>query len=181
MSIDDRATPTTLLSGGAAAGTWTLDCPGSRVDIAVKHFWGLMTVRGTFGEVHGDAKVDAAGSVSATITVDVASLDTKQKKRDEHLRSADFFDVTADPTATFVTTGASPNADGGFDVSGRLTIAGHTHPIDTTVALSGADAESVMAVAHVTIDRTRFGLTWSPMRMAASDVLVSAHLRFRKG
>jgi polyisoprenoid-binding protein YceI len=157
-----------------------LDGPASRVDIAVKHFWGLMTVRGTFGQVLGEATVDAAGAVSATITVDVASLDTKQKKRDEHLRSADFFNVTADPTASFVTTEVIPNADGGLDVRGLLTIAGHTHPTDTTVALSGGDAESVIADAHITIDRNRFGMTWSPMRMASADVLVSARLCFRK-
>jgi polyisoprenoid-binding protein YceI len=180
MSGDDRGLPTALLLDGAAVGSWRLDAQQSHVAFAVKHLWGLMTVRGTFGDVRGEATVDAAGAISVSITVDASSVDTKQGRRDEHLRSADFFDVASDPTMTFVSTEVSPRTDGTLDVTGVLTLLGHARPIDTVVALSDASPESAIAVTDLAIDRTLFGITRGPMRMASADVLVSVRLFFEK-
>ena len=99
-SIDPAAT-----SAGAAtalaAGEWTLDPDNSRAEFAVKHFWGLITVRGHFNEIAGELSIDPAGAVAGELRIDAASVDTGNKQRDKHLRSADFFGAEEHPQVVF--------------------------------------------------------------------------------
>jgi polyisoprenoid-binding protein YceI len=91
---DPNIDPAATSAGAAtalAAGEWALDPDNSRAEFAVKHFWGLVTVRGHFNEIAGELSIDPAGAVAGELRIDAASLDTGNKQRDKHLRSADFF------------------------------------------------------------------------------------------
>src|SRR5262249_34319648 len=117
-----------LLRGGELAGSWTLDPARSEVLLKTRHTWGLFPLAGVFRQASGNGTVTAAGDVSGVFTVAGGSIDTKNKRRDEHLRSADFFDVASHPDFTFTAEGGQP-ADGGVRGTGPLTIRGPGHPL----------------------------------------------------
>src|SRR6266436_5740727 len=120
-----------LIQDGNLAGSWTLDTARSEVRLKSRSMWGLAPVKGVFREVTGNGTVSAAGEVTGTITVAARSVDTKNKKRDEHLRSADFFDVARTPDITFAAEQVTPSAEG-VTVTGTLTVAGRTRPASFT-------------------------------------------------
>src|ERR1700722_18622912 len=86
-----------LLKDAALAVSWTLDSSKSTVGLKSKSMWGLVPVKGVFREVTGEDTVPPAGQVDARVVVSAASVDTKNKRRDTHLRSADFFDSDSYP------------------------------------------------------------------------------------
>ena len=112
-----------LLRDGKLAGSWTLDAARSEIGLKSKSMWGLVPVKGVFREVTGSGTVSAAGDVAGTVTVAAASVDTKMKKRDDHLRSADFFDVANTPDITFAVEQVTPSGEG-VTVTGTLTVRG---------------------------------------------------------
>jgi polyisoprenoid-binding protein YceI len=169
-----------LLRSGTAAGTWQLESGRSRVEFAVKHFWGLMTVRGVFEKFTGAATIDQSGNITGHLEADAQSLQTHHKKRDEHLRSADFFNAAADPLVTFTTKNVALAGDNRVHVTGELVAAGRTSDLEFDVALNNAAADHVDADAALTVDRTSFGMTWSPMHMTAADAKVNLHLHFTR-
>ena len=81
-----------LLTDRTLAGEWALDPRTSSVRLKSRAMWGLVPVNGVFREVSGNGTVSPDGRVSGTVTVAAASIDTKNTRRDTHLRSADFFD-----------------------------------------------------------------------------------------
>jgi len=86
-----------LAREGALAGRWLLDPQASRAEFRVRHFWNTITVRGWFERLEGEGTVGPDGTVTGQLVIDPASLTTKNKQRDRHLRSADFFDVQQHP------------------------------------------------------------------------------------
>src|SRR3954468_3903898 len=96
----DTTTNANAVSPAIATGTWNVDPSHSSVEFQVKHM-GLATVKGFFGEFAGKLEVAEDGTVTADGTVEAASLNTRSAQRDEHLRSADFFDVENYPQLTF--------------------------------------------------------------------------------
>ena len=84
-----------------APGRYLLDPASSTVTLRHKTFWGLKTVPGGFGGLRASGEIAADGTAHGTLAIDAASLDTKHAKRDEHLRSAHFFDVEQHPEITF--------------------------------------------------------------------------------
>jgi polyisoprenoid-binding protein YceI len=102
MSSSSQTAPLAaqLLRDGRAAGSWVLD--GSRSEVRLsKSMWGLAPVKGVFRHVSGGGTVSTSGNVTGTITLAAASIDTGHEKRDEHLRSADFFDTDSYPDIIF--------------------------------------------------------------------------------
>src|SRR4051812_31022265 len=99
-------------------GTWAVDPSHSSVEFQVKHM-GIATVRGKFNAFAGTLDL-AAGEAYGT--VDAASVDTNESQRDEHLRSADFFDAAANPQLTFRSTGITASEDGEYIIAGELTM-----------------------------------------------------------
>src|ERR1700678_4347085 len=89
------------LQDASMAGDWTLDPASSSVGLKSKSMWGLVSVKGVFRQVSGQGSISPTGEVAGTITVASASIDTKVKKRDDHLRSSDLFDSDAYPDITF--------------------------------------------------------------------------------
>ena len=156
---------TTLDVPGYKAGTWALDPAHSEVTFSVRHMM-ISKVRGTFG-VKSATLIAPENPLEATVeaTVDVASIDTKDEGRDNHLRSADFFDVETYPTMEFRSTGARI-ADGDFLVDGDLTIRGVTKPVTFDFDFGGFGTDpwgnyKAGATAKTVINREDFGLTWN--------------------
>lgn len=161
---------------------WTIDPSHTSLEFAVRHL-GIATVRGTFHRVSGTIEGDPADptSVRGEVIVDLASVDTRDERRDAHLRSSDFFDVERYPTARFVVTAVEPRGGGRYTVRGDLTLRDVTQPIE----LSAESGEVITdpwgnrrSAVHVegTIDRTAFGLTWNQV-LEAGRLLVGETVR----
>lgn len=138
----------------------------------------MVPVKGVFGEVRGSGTVTAAGEVTATLTVAAGSIDTKIKKRDDHLRSADFFDAANHPDITFTVEAVNPAA-GSVTVTGGLTVRGVTRPVSFSAAVSGDDRE-VTLDAEVPVNRADFGLTFNQLGMMAMKSAITIHAVFTR-
>ena len=134
------------------AGTWNLDTAHTKLGFAVKHM-GVSTVRGDFKDFDGRLEVGEDGKVRAYGTVRAASVDTNQEQRDEHLRSADFFDAENHPEITFESTGFERVGEDTWKVRGDLTIHGVTREIELDAEHGGVD------VGMQDEDRTGFEVT----------------------
>jgi polyisoprenoid-binding protein YceI len=154
-----------LLRDGTLAGSWALDPARSEVRLESRHTWGLLPVRGVFGQVAGDGTVTAAGQVSGTLTVAAGSIDTGSKMRDKDLRSAKIFDVASHPDISYTVEAMEP-ASQGVRVTGSLTVRGRTRPLPFTAKISAGGGE-VRFDAEIPVNRADFGLTYSPLRMAS--------------
>jgi polyisoprenoid-binding protein YceI len=156
----------------------TLDAARSEVRLESRHTWGLRPLHGVFRQVTGNGTVTAAGEATGVITVAAASISTKNSTRDKHLRSADFFDVTAHPELTFAVDGVSP-ADGGVRVAGSLTVRGTTRPavFDATVSATG---DEVSLDGELQVNRADFGLTWNRIGIASMDNTILIHAVFTR-
>ena len=162
-----------------AAGAWRLDPARSSVEFHVRHFYGLMTVKGRFAGFEGT--LDLRAQPAVRLTIDAASLDTKLAKRDVHLRSRDFFDVERQPQVRFVSDSATLDGDT-LRVRGALHAAGKQIPLELGAALRASDGElEVEAVAHA--DHRELGMTWSPLGIlrAPSKLIVRGRLVREEG
>jgi polyisoprenoid-binding protein YceI len=126
-------------AGVIPKGTWRVDPAHSKIGFAVKHM-GVATVRGEFGEFEGSLEIgDDLASSKATGTVKAASVDTNQDARDEHLRSADFFEVETYPEISFASTSIEQVDEETVKIVGDLTMHGETHPIELEAELGGIE------------------------------------------
>jgi len=157
-----------LLADPALATEWSLDSSRSTVSLHNRSIWGLARVNGVFRQVTGGAAVSPTGEVTGAITVAAASIDTKNSRRDKHLRSADFFDCDNYPDITFTCEGIRPSGDV-VSVSGILSVRDRARPMtfDAAAAVRG-DCE-VWLDATVHINRADFGLTWNLMGLVAMN------------
>jgi polyisoprenoid-binding protein YceI len=169
----------TMLSQATLAGDWTLDPARSTIALRSKSVWGMVSVNGTFGDVTGQGTISQAGEVSGTLTVAAASIDTKMTKRDDHLRSADFFDADHHPSIVFQVTGVQPAATG-VTVSGTLTVRDQTRPVTFDAAVSVHDGTEIWLDAVTQINRTDFGLTWNRLGMSSVHNTLTIHAAFTK-
>ena len=149
--------------------TWSIDPTHSNVEFAVRHLM-IATVKGRFNAVEGTVVLDEANPAASTaeITVQVASIDTREPQRDAHLRSADFFDVEKYPTLTFRSSGVRDITADGFTLAGDLTIHGVTRPVTLEVVNEGRGkdpwgGERAGYAASTRIKRSEFGLTWNQL------------------
>ena len=171
---------TSQLDDGMAAGHWELDPAGSTAEFRVRHFWGAITVRGTLGFTGGEAAVSPDGTVTGRISFDTRSLDTGHKQRDKHLRSADFFHADEHPQAVLTVTSARPAGRDGRECQGALDVAGHARPVTFTAHVQEATGQAVVLTAELQVDRTEFGMTWSPLHMASMTALGTVTARFTR-
>jgi polyisoprenoid-binding protein YceI len=164
------ATPTI-----APAGTWAVDPSHSSVEFQVKHM-GIATVKGFFHGFDGALTIGEDGSARAEGTVDVATVDTREAKRDEHLRSPDFFDAERFPTLTFVSTGIRAEDDDEYVIDGELTIHGVTQPVSLRAEVTGSDVdpwgnERVALDVSGKIKRSDYGMTFN-QALGSGNMLV---------
>jgi len=162
-------------------GTWTVDPSHSSVEFRIKHMM-ISTVRGHFGEFEGT--IEAAPEYRDSKvhgTIQAASIDTNETRRDEHLRSADFFDVENHPTIEFDSTRVEHKDRGDYRVTGDLTMHGETHPVTLDITVHGVtrDAQGhdrVGLEARGTLNRSDFGLRWQ-QALETGGVLVADEVR----
>ena len=157
---------------------WFVDDGEASVEFAVPTFWGLMTVRGRFDRFSGSYEVGAEG-ITIELTIDAASLDTGNRTRDKHLRSADFFHTAEHPHVRFRSTRVSPGGDGILHVEGGLEAAGTIVPMefDATVmpAGDGLDIEATTGV-----DQRTFGMHSGPLGMIRPPATAHVKARLRQ-
>lgn len=181
MAMSARMTEPRLrarLADGTFTGVWRLDAARSTVRLSSRGMWGLVPVKGVFGDVSGEGVVSADGRARGRITVAAASIDTRNQQRDEHLRSADFLHSDVHQDIVFTVERLTPGADGVM-VAGTLRVHGRTRPMSFGVTVTAESEDEVRLDAEVRIDRFDFGMTWNRMGMAAriSTVIVSAVFR----
>ena len=148
-------------------GDYTIDPAHSRIGFGVRHAM-VTNVRGEFAEYEGKLHLDGSepANSKAELVIKVASIDTKQPQRDEHLRTGDFFEAEAHPEITFSSTSAERVDDETYRLHGDLTIKGVTHPVSLDLEYTGAatdvyGANRVGFEGGTTIDRTKWGLTYN--------------------
>jgi polyisoprenoid-binding protein YceI len=163
------------LADGSLTGMWRLDPARSGVSLHTKSVWGLVAVKGVFAEVTGEGALADDGRISGRITVAAASIDTRNSKRDVHLRSADLLDSDAHPHIVFTAERITPAGDQAT-VAGTLQIHGRTRPITFPVTITASGDDEVSIEGEVQVDRSEFGLTWNQMGMASmkNTITVSA-------
>lgn len=162
------------------AGLWHVDPAHAEVAFVGRHF-GLTKIRGRFTGVSGAVTIapDIAGS-AVSVDIDMASVNSGDQARDDHLRSAEFFDVANHPIATFRSTGVQASGPAGT-LSGELTIKGVTRPVDLEVEFLGATRDPwgndrIVFSAATKVNREDWGLTWN-MLLEAGGLLVSKEIR----
>jgi polyisoprenoid-binding protein YceI len=168
----------TLLNGPDAAGAWNLDPDRSTVGFRIKNFWGLVHVKGRFTDVNADGQITGKGAIFGRLDIQVASLHTGIGKRDEHLRSADFFDADRYPEINVEVTGIEPSAGDVADLHATLTIKGVAAPVRLPVQVSTVDDGAVRVTANTEIDRTQFGVDANPLGMIAKTATIAAEAYF---
>ena len=170
-----------VLAHGAFAAEFKVDKAHTNVGFRVAHLVVAKTT-GSFNDFDASFTYDAEnmGSFSLTATIQVASIDTNNDRRDNHLRSADFFDVENHPTMTFTSTSLMMGEDG-VVVVGDLTIRGVTQQIELPITIIGpvqgpGGATVVGIEGRTTIDRHDFGVSWDN-RLDNGGVIVGAEVR----
>jgi polyisoprenoid-binding protein YceI len=152
----------------AGASTWKIDPAHSAAHFAIKHLV-VATVRGDMGPIAGTLELDETNPAKSTVTatVDATAINTRDAKRDEHLRSPDFLDTAKYPTITFTSTKVEKVSDTQYKVTGDLTLRGVTKPVVLTVEGSPTPVKDPFGntklggTATTRINRQDFGIAWS--------------------
>ena len=149
--------------------TWNIDGSHTRAGFSVKHLV-ISDVKGEFAKTEGKAQIDEADLSKSTVevTIDATSVDTRDAKRDNHLKSDDFFDVAKFPTITFKSTKVEAGKDGALTVTGDLTMHGVTKPVtlegSITKAITDPWGLSRRGASFTgKLDRKAFGISWGKM------------------
>ena len=170
-----------LLADGKLAGAWTLDGAKSSVGLSTKSVWNLQKVKGRFTQVTGAAVISAAGEATGTITVAAASVDTKVKKRDDHLRSADFFDAGKYPDISVGITSVTLADDGeSATFSGTLTVRDQTRPVTISGKVSVQSPDQIRLDAELPVNRSDYGMSFNQLNMMSLHNVITVHAVFTK-
>jgi polyisoprenoid-binding protein YceI len=170
---NDTATTLTNLSG-----SYTLDPAHTRIGFVARHAM-VTKVRGAFNEIEGSATIDGEdiSKSNATLTIQAASIDTRNEQRDGHLRSNDFLGMEEYPQITFVSTGVRQTGETSLDLTGDLTVKGVTRSVTVPFEFEGAATDPMGNLragfeGSVTISRKDYGITWNAA-LESGGVLVS--------
>jgi polyisoprenoid-binding protein YceI len=155
-------------------GVWTVDPDRSEIGFAVKAMYGLLTVRGVFGAYDGTLTV-RPGSAAGELAIDTDSLDTGNPKRDQHLRSSDFFDAERHPQIVF-TTAAVTAGDRGLTLTGELTIGSECRPLEIPLDVEQTADGTLQLDGRTTVSRSAVGIAWNRLGMIGDDAQLHARL-----
>ncbi|MCD0481469.1 YceI family protein [Streptacidiphilus sp. ASG 303] len=162
----------------ALTGDYTIDPTHSSIGFTVRHAM-VTTVRGEFGEYEGKLHLDGSDPSRSTaeLTIKVASIDTNQQQRDEHLRTGDFFEAEAYPEITFRSTSAQRVDDETYRMTGDLTIKATTRPVTLDLVFNGSATDPygnlrVGFEGGTTVNRSEWGLTYNAA-LEGGGVLIS--------
>lgn len=159
------------------AGTYAIDPTHSRIGFVARHAM-VTKVRGSFNDFEGSGYFDPANPSSShlELTVQAASIDTRNADRDGHLKSNDFFDMEAYPTIVFRSTAVEQTGDTDYRVTGDLTIKGVTKPVTVDFEYSGSAVDPygntrIGLEGTTKVNRKDWGITWNTA-LEAGGVLV---------
>lgn len=155
-------------------GRWELDPQHSSVEFQTGHFWGLSKVKGHFDRYEG--RLDMSADPAIELTINAASVQTGNRKRDEHLRSADFFDADNQPEVRFASDSVGLQGET-LRVRGSLFARDQSIPLEFDVRVHQAGGQ--LEIEAVTTARHReLGMTWSPLGMISprSELVVNGRL-----
>jgi polyisoprenoid-binding protein YceI len=171
-------TATQATQFGALTGTYTIDAAHSRIGFVARHAM-VTKVRGAFNDYTGSAVLDGdnPAASSAQVTIEVASIDTRNAQRDGHLRTNDFLDAETYPQITFTSTGIAHVGGNDFEVTGDLTIKDVTRSVTLPLEFQGAVTDPfgnqrIGFEGSVAINRSDYGITWNAA-LETGGVLVS--------
>ncbi|MDA8392111.1 MAG: YceI family protein [Actinomycetota bacterium] len=171
-------TATTETDFKSLTGTYSLDPNHSRIGFVARHAM-VTKVRGSFNDFRGTVTIDGENPSrsSAEVVIQVASIDTRNAQRDEHLRTNDFLAAEQYPQITFASTAVAAAGEGEFALSGDLTIRGVTRPVTIPVSYEGSATDPYGNVrlgfeGSLTISRKDYGITWNAP-LETGGVLVS--------
>lgn len=171
---------------------WILDVSHSTIEFSVKHLM-IAKVRGLFHKFDAEIEADVSDLTSAKVelNIDLSSIDTRNEDRDNHLRSADFFDVENTPTLKFVATGITKTSDDEYDVVGDVTLHGVTKQETFKLTFEGASTDpwgnqKAGFSGSGVIKRSDYGLTYNAALetggvLIGDDVKVNIELEAQKG
>jgi polyisoprenoid-binding protein YceI len=150
------------------SSTWNLDPAHSHASFSIRHMV-ISNVRGEFGKMSGTVTLDEKDVTRSSVeaTIDATTIDTREAKRDEHLRSADFFDVAKHPTITFKSTKVEKAGKDGLKVTGELTIRGTTKPVVLKVTGPTGEVKDPYGMTRrgvsvtTKLNRNDYGVAWS--------------------
>jgi polyisoprenoid-binding protein YceI len=161
-----------------AGRRWRLDPAASSAEFRVPHFWGLLTVKGRFDRFNGSLEMGESRDLQMTLTIDAASVHTGIGKRDQHLRSADFFDTQNHPEVRFRSTSVSNTPGHRLRVEGEMEVAGERVALELEPTVRQADDELDIE-ASISVDQRTLGITWSPLGMTRTPATLAVHARLR--
>jgi len=163
-------------------GTYTIDPSHSRLGFVARHAM-VTKVRGNFADFGGSVTIDGDNPANSqvTVTAKLASIDTGDAGRDEHLRSADFFDVENHPDMTFVSTAITPKGGDDYTVVGDLTIGATTKSVTLNLEYTGAATDPfgndrIGFEGAAEINRKDWGLEWNAV-LETGGILVSEKVK----
>ncbi|TRM10942.1 YceI family protein [Lentibacillus cibarius] len=171
---------------------WNVDKVHSTIGFSVRHMM-ISNVKGTFNDFEGTVEADPQDLTDASvdIKIDANSIDTRRSDRDDHLRSADFFDVENHPNLTFKATNIEKKSEDHYDMTGDLTIRGTTNPVTFDITFEGmakdpmSGDEAAGFTGSTTINRKDFGLTWNAALetggvVVSDEVKINIEIQLRK-
>jgi polyisoprenoid-binding protein YceI len=173
-----------------APNEWRIDANHSAANFSVKHNV-VSTVRGQLGRITGKIEYDGKDvkSITADVSIDMQGINTQNQSRDNHLRSADFFDVANHPNLTFKSKRVEPGAAGHFKMIGDLTICGNTKEVVLDVEgpsplVKGPRGVLTGASATTKISRKEFGVLWNnlieAMPVVGDEVSITIDLELNR-
>ncbi|MDT7697505.1 MAG: hypothetical protein QOI75_6875 [Pseudonocardiales bacterium] len=180
MADTNAHTPAAISTADLTPGHWVFDPTRSTISIEHAAMWGLVTAKGVFTEVSGNAVVPPGGPAHGSLQIEAGSIDTRNPKRDTHLRSADFFDAENYPSITFNAITAVPNSDGTVAIKGELTVLDSTRALDFTARASEMTAAAITLTANIPVNRNDFGMNWNRLGLMKPVTLVTITARFTR-
>lgn len=161
-------------------GSWRLDPERTTVTFHSPTFWGLVTVKGTFTDIDGFGEATAPNLISGHLDIRATTLRTGIARRDQHLRSADFFDVERFPTITVDVTSAGLTDSDTVHLHVQLTIKGVPTLLDLPVGVSTLHDGAVRLTTDTTLNRQVFGVNGNMIGMMGDTTRVEAAAVFVK-
>jgi len=169
-------------AAASASGAYAIDGAHSTIGFSVEHL-GINMVTGRFNEFSGAVNFDAGDLTKSSVTFSAkaASIDTGVGRRDDHLRSPDFFDVVKYPTLDFASSRIEKKADGTYVAHGNLTMHGVSKPIEIPFSvrgpIKGPGGKARFGVsADLTVDRTAYGISYGAAKSDDGTVAVGANV-----
>lgn len=171
-----------MTTAQTSTSTWAIDSVHSIAEFAAKHMM-VSTVKGRFRTLEGTIHIDEANPINSSVTasIETASIDTGDERRDGHLRSDDFFNAERFPKITFQSTKVEKVDEEHWKITGDLTIRDVTKPVVLDTEFEGQikDAygkQRAAFSAETTINRKEFGLNWNGV-LEAGGVVVGDRIR----